>query len=360
LKKEVPWLKNPRLFTELLLAAFTGSKSVKHLRLKDYRPQSIYKIPITQKLKASFPVIDIHSHDYPKNDQEVADWVNTMDLCGVEKTVILSYATGAKFDAIVRKYSKYGNRFEIWCGFDYTGYDQPGYGPAAVRELERCYRMGARGVGELGDKGLGELYSLPVPGKGLHLDDPRLNPLLEKCAELRMPVSVHVAEPIWMYEKMDATNDGLMNGYSWRIDLTKPGILGFDQLLLSLENAVRQHPGTIFIACHFANLMHDLDRLGGLLDKYPNLYTDNSARYAETAPIPRFVKHFYEKYQDKILYGTDNGMEGNMYRVTFRILETTDEHFYEIEHYNYHWPLAGFGLPPPVLEKVYYENAKKF
>jgi len=46
-------------------------------------------------------------------------------------------------------------------------------------------------------------------------------------------------------------------------------------------------------------------KLGILLDKYPNLYADISARYAESATIPRYMKAFYEKYQDRLMYGTD-------------------------------------------------------
>lgn len=47
-----------------------------------------------------------------------------------------------------------------------------------------------------------------------------------------------------------------------------------------------------------------------------------------------------------------------MYRRTFRILETLDEHFYDRE-YGYHWPLYGFGLPDSVLKRIYRENALK-
>jgi len=50
------------------------------------------------------------------------------------------------------------DRFEVWCGFDYTGYDKPDFGPAAVKELVRCYKVGARGVGELGDRVLRKVY----------------------------------------------------------------------------------------------------------------------------------------------------------------------------------------------------------
>jgi predicted TIM-barrel fold metal-dependent hydrolase len=184
-----------------------------------------------------------------------------------------------------------------------------------------------------------------------------MKPLFQKCAELGMPVSIHVADPIWMYEKMDSTNDGLMNAEEWAIDMSKPGIIGFDPLIQSLENAVRDNPGTTFIACHFANLNHDIDRLGQMLGMYPNFYADISARYAESAPVPRAMKTFYEKYSNKLLYGTDMGFNTRMYRITFRILESEDEHFYEIGQFGYHWPLNGFGLPVKVLKKIYHDNA---
>src|SRR6266850_8189310 len=68
---------------------------------------------------------------------------------------------------------------------------------------------------------------------------------------------------------------------------------------------------------------------------------------------------FFEKYQDRLLYGTDMGPGPEMYGITFRILETNDEHFYETGLFGYHWPLYGFGLKDTVLKKIYSENAKK-
>jgi predicted TIM-barrel fold metal-dependent hydrolase len=145
-------------------------------------------------------------------------------------------------------------------------------------------------------------FNKPVKAWGMHFDDPRMKPLFEACTRLNMHVSIHVADPIWMYEKMDSTNDSLMNAQNWRIDLTKPGIIGFDALITTLENAVKNNPETTFIACHFVNRNHDMEKLGTLFDKYPNLYADISARYEESATIPRYMKTFYEKYQDRLLY----------------------------------------------------------
>lgn len=335
------------------------AQEANEIKLKDYRPKSIYKIPVSHISKAKYPVIDMHSHVYAKTDADLALWVKTMDAVGVEKTIVMTQFTGAKFDSVYAKYAQYGNRFEVWCGFDYTGYPKQGWIDHAVKELERCYKVGAKGVGELGDKGMGELNSYPVPGYGLHFDDPQMKPLFEKCAALKLPVNIHVADPYWMYLPMDSTNDGLMNAYTWRIDLTKKGILDHGQLVKTLENVVRDNPKTTIIACHLANCEYDLEILGTLFQKYPNLYADFAARFAETAPIPRYMNAFFEKYQDRLLYGTDMGVDPSMYAITFRILETNDEHFYATELFGYHWALHGFGLKDNVLKKIYSGNARK-
>jgi hypothetical protein len=53
------------------------------------------------------------------------------------------------------------------------------------------------------------------------------------------------------------------------------------------------------------------------------------------------------------------GFNQEMYRTTFRILETEDEHFYATGLFDYHWPLHGFGLKDRLLKKVYGDNARK-
>jgi predicted TIM-barrel fold metal-dependent hydrolase len=330
-----------------------AQESPEQILLKDYRPNSIHKVPRTELQKARYPVIDIHSHAYAKTPEQVAAWVKLMDEVGVERTVILTGAVGAAFDELYQRYSKYPGRFDLWCGLDLRDADKPDFPASAVRELERCHRAGARGVGELVDKGGGIGRS-----RGLHPDDPRLEAVFRKCAELKMPVNLHVADPIWMYQPMDKTNDGLMNAFKWRLD-NRPGIVGHAGMIEILANTVKRNPRTTFIACHFANLDYDLARLGELFGRHSNLYADISARYAETAPIPRFTARFYEKFANRLLYGTDMGYHPRMYRTTFRILETLDEHFYEIEQFGYHWALNGLGLPDAVLRKVYRENARK-
>ncbi|MEO8764608.1 MAG: amidohydrolase family protein [Ginsengibacter sp.] len=341
--------------------------SPENFKLKDFRPVSVFNTPKTKISAAKYPVIDMHAHAW-QNDTDLDELVKRMEASNIEKKVILSFETGAAFDTIVQRFAGYPGKFDIWCGLDYTGYNEPGlqWIDHAVAELERCHKNGAKGVGELGDKGLGEYYSRPVPGYGLHLNDRRLSPLLKKCGDLKLPVSVHVADPIWMYLPIDVNNDGLMNAYNWRIDTTG-GIPGHAQMIAIFENTVQQNPSTAFIACHLANCSHDLAILGRMMDSYDNLYADITSRLKEIGTVPLYAKSFFEKYQDRLLFGSDLGYDPKMtmdfatqlYQATFRILESADEHIYEHDLFKYHWPLYGLQLPDTILKKVYRENAIK-
>ena len=329
----------------------------KTILLKDYRPVSIYKVPVTHVDKAKFPIIDMHSHPEPKTDAEINTWIKNMDAVGVERSMVLTMSTGKAFDDVYARYSKYPDRFEVWCGLDFTGYKTSAFPDSAVKELERCKEKGAKGIGEIHDKGQG-LRSGKSTAPGLHPDDPRVDAIWEKAAELHMPISLHVADPIWMYQPMDNHNDGLMNAWQWRLD-NQPNIVKLSGMVDILERTTARHRKTTFVACHFANLDYDLAHLGEAFDRNPNLYADISARYAETAPIPRFASQFYAKYSDRLVYGTDMGFDTAMYRITFRILESQDEHFYETNQFGYHWPLYGLGLNDEILKNVYNGTATK-
>ena len=89
------------------------------LLLKDYRPQSTYRIPVTEVLTARYPAIDMHAHAYAGTPEHVARWVRLMDECGIAKAVVLTRATGEAFDAVHRLYGRYPDRFELSCGLDY-------------------------------------------------------------------------------------------------------------------------------------------------------------------------------------------------------------------------------------------------
>ena len=358
------------------------------LLLKDYRPKSVYKIPVSDIQKAKYPAIDCHHHAPARTPEQVDEEIKIMDAAGLEASVAFcpvgegpTYRSEA-FDNGYKLYSKYPKRFYIYTGLDLRGVDQPGWRPdATIAELERCHKAGAVGVGELHDKGMGiggviagpanwrgtmgagrsggRASQPTAPVQGFHPDAPQLDAIWEKCADLGMPVNLHVSDPYWSYLPQNRFNDGLMNGFSWRLD-NKPGIMGHNELVESYEAAAKRHPRTIFIASHLANLDYDLTRLGQIFERNPNFYVDFSARFHETATIPRTTAAFLKKWSHRVVYGTDIPFSQHLFSLTYRILESADEHFYDQDFYfnfNYHWPMYGMALPNDVLKNVYRDSA---
>jgi hypothetical protein len=56
----------------------TPENLVADLTLNNYRPKSVYNIPITPVEKAAYPVIDMHSHDYAADEKDIQKWVTAM------------------------------------------------------------------------------------------------------------------------------------------------------------------------------------------------------------------------------------------------------------------------------------------
>jgi len=96
----------------ILLVRVCPAQGVDDLKLRDYRPKSIYKVPVTNIARAKYPAIDMHTHVYGRNDNEIARWIKAMDACGIEKAIVFTGATGERFDTLMKLYSKYGDRFE--------------------------------------------------------------------------------------------------------------------------------------------------------------------------------------------------------------------------------------------------------
>jgi predicted TIM-barrel fold metal-dependent hydrolase len=324
--------------------------------LKDYAPASSLVVPQTEVPKARFPVIDVHAHSGQssvRTPRDVAEWVKTMDAVGIETTIVFTGAIGAEFDRQVELFKPYGKRFQLWCSFDTSNIDAPDYAGRAVRELERCYRAGARGVGELTDKGSGMQRSQLPRAARLHPDDPRLDAFWKKCAELKLPVNLHIADHPSCWQPLGPNQERTPDFQHF--NLYGKDVLSYDELLQRRNRLLEKHPQTTFVACHLSNQGNNLAELAKVLDRYPNLYVDISARDYEIGRQPRAAAQFLARYRNRVLFGTDMERAPSMYRGWWRLLETADEFIPG----RIWWRYYGLELPSDVLEPLYRGNARR-
>lgn len=329
--------------------------------VKDHAPRSSLITVETIIAKPHVPVIDVHAHDYPGRVKEgtpkaaLDRWVETQREVGVEKTVILTSATGERFDRLADQYlGSYPEHFQLFCGLELKDVNALEFGERAAAELERCYRNGARGVGELTDKGFGLSGDHKLAaGERLHADDDRLIPFWTKCAELKLPVNIHIADhpSAWQAPDVFQERTPIFQQYN---QYGSEG-LAHGELIDTLPRMLKKNPGTTFIACHLANLGHDLKRLAAMLDAHANLFVDISARDYEVGRQPRGAAKFLTAYADRVLFGTDMGMDKGMYHNWWRLLESADEHM----EGRIWWRYYGLELPEHVLKALYRDNAQR-
>ncbi len=333
------------------------------LLLRDFKPVTMMHATAHPVAKAKFYVIDVHNHfnDAARIDEHrpAADGIKAMDNANVKTVVVLTGMWGDKLQGVVDELVKpYPGRFMVFAQDDWSKIDDPNFSQEMVAQLDDAVARGARGLKVLKDLGLGVRDK---SGKLITVDDPRLDPVWEECGRLGIPVSIHTSDPEAFFHPTNNTNER----YEELIGHPDWSFYGSDfpskeELLAARDRMFAKHPKTTFISLHFGNWPENLDYVGSLLDKNPNVNVEFGARQAELGRQPRRAREFFMKYQDRIMFGTDSEVTEEMYRNYFRWLETNDEYF---DYWGYpgqgRWKIYGMGLPDSVLEKVYHKNAER-
>jgi predicted TIM-barrel fold metal-dependent hydrolase len=356
------------------------------LPLEDFRPKSMLHVPEHHPQKAKYPVIDVHTHlgwaarkqgrvvpgemNFVATPQELLE---VMDRKNVQTMVNLTGGTGAALVKSIARFDRaYPGRFVTFVEPSFHRVDEPGYAQMQADEIEKAKQAGARGLKVL--KALG-LFVRANDGKGplLKIDDRRFDPMWDACGRLGLPVAIHVSDPEAFFLPTDRFNERyeeLVNHPDWSFH-------GKDfpsnaELLEARNRVFARHPKTTFVTLHVGNNAENLAAVGENLDRFPNMLVEIGARIGELGRQPRTARRFFDRYQERILFGTDAVPKGyetpqqifgdQLYEIYYRFLETEDEYF------DYapapvppqgRWRIYGLGLPDAVLKNVYHDNAAR-
>ncbi len=332
---------------------------------EEYEPKSTLVTPQHPLKRSKFPFIDVHNHQWEMDSQEkVAKLVEGMDKLNMGLLVNLSGRGGASDEAksnatlynqIELTQKSFPNRFAIFTNVDFSKMDEAGWTEKAVVKLtDDVKNHGAKGLKIY--KSLG--FSVKDGDKLVPVDDPRIDPIWAKCGELGIPVIIHTADPAPFWQPVDSYNERWLElkTHKGRKRETSKGDFSWEQLIEQQHNIFRKHSKTIFINAHMGWYPNNLAKLDSLMDVFPNMYVEIGAVIAELGRQPRAAKKFFEKRQDKVLFGKDSYVPDE-YETYFRVLETEDEYFPYHKKYHAFWRMYGIGLSDAILKKVYYKNA---
>lgn len=338
----------------LAITFFQVILSAQEVTFEEYNPPSTLVVPENPVKRAKFPFIDVHSHQWRMGERDLNKLAGEMDELNMGLMVNLSGGSGkAIADAKTNIENNQPNRFVVFANLNFNNLDDR-WGERAAEQLERDYEQGARGLKIF--KSLG-LSVEDANGQRVAVDDARLDPVWAKCGELGIPVLIHTADPKQFWESWDANNERWLElKLRPRRKRSDTDPVPWEQLIQEQHNVFKKHANTTFIAAHMGWYANDLAKLSQLLDEMPNMIVEIGAVIAELGRQPKFANKFFEKYQDRVLFGKD-AYNPEEYYTYFRVLETEDEYFPYYKKYHAYWKMYGLGLPDDILKKLYYKNA---
>ena len=352
------------------------------LALEDYEPKSMLHVPENRVPRARFPAIDFHTHlswsarrgriTEAHNNATVEEALNVMDRKNVRMMVNLTGGYGKVLEQTIKYWQvSHPNRFVVFTEPWFEKIIEPGYPQFQAQQISRAHELGARGLKILKSLGL-YVREQVTSGPLLNIDDRRFDPMWEAAGTHRMPVAIHISDPEAFFLPTDRFNERYeeLNAHpDW-------SFYGKDfpnnrELQEARNRVIARHTGTQFVLLHVGD-SENLGYVSELLDRYRNVHVEIGARIGELGRQPRASRKFFDKYQDRILFGTDAVPRGDdtpqqvfgdqLYEIYYRFLETEDEYF------DYapapkppqgRWRIYGIGLPESILRKVYYDNAAR-
>ena len=350
--------------------------------LEQFEPRSMLHTHQTQVPRSAFPVIDIHTHITHAGGlkgpgalrfaSSAEECLAVMDRKNIRTMVNLTGGYGENLQqAIDKLQASHPGRFIVFTEPAWNKAADADYSKVQADLIADAHQRGAKGLKVLKTLGL-YLREHVTSGKLVRIDDRRFDSMWDAAGSFNMPVAIHSSDPEAFFLPVDRFNE------RWEELNAHPdwSFYGGDfpsnrDLQEARRNVMRRHPRTQFVCLHVADA-EDLPYVSECLDGLPNMHVEIAARIGELGRQPRAAYKFIEKYQDRVMFGTDAIPGGKdtpqqvfgdrLYEIYYRFLETTDEYF------DYapspippqgRWKISGLGLPETILRKIYSGNATR-
>ena len=257
--------------------------------------------------------------------------------------------------------------------FSMKGWDNPDWQEKTIAYLENSFSQGAIGIKVWKNIGMVEKDK---DGKLIMINSPKFDPIFDYLGKKGMPVCGHLGEPknCWLpLDQMTVNNDKkyFKEHPEYHMYL-HPEFPSYENQIIARDNMLRKHPNLHFMGAHLGSLEWSVDELAKHFDMFPNMTVDMAARMChiekQVQADRQKVIDFFIKYQNRIIYGTDEGdyYEGSetdpvKLKERAHSVWTRDWKFLTSDEPMTSWEVdgkfKGLKLPKEVIDKIYYKNA---
>jgi predicted TIM-barrel fold metal-dependent hydrolase len=311
--------------------------------------------------------IDAHAHIY-KDDAAFKTLLERLNLrilniCVVDDRDPYYKSLKSQRDDLLKVRHTTDGRAVLCTTFSPYDFESAGYADRTIRELGHDFDGGAVAVKIYKVMGM-EMKS--KAGKWVMADDPAFKPIYEYIAKRNRTVVAHLAEPdsCWQPTNPASPDYEYYNQHPEEYAHMHPDWPSKAAILAARDHLVAENPKLRVVGAHLGSMESDVDQMAQRFDRYPNFAVDTAARVPYFMLQPRDkVRAFLVKYQDRILYATDQVVMPTD-NTDEKIKEWTDTFtrdwkFFatnQTVEYKGH-TYQGIELPAPVLSKIFRVNA---
>jgi predicted TIM-barrel fold metal-dependent hydrolase len=329
--------------------------------------------PDAQQPDSDMPKIDFHAHYRAERDYLIPllDSLNLQPVL-VDVGKVDTENWNKARSGLIENFQKHPDHYFFCTAFTANGIDEPDYAEKIIQHIEHDLTLGAKMVKVWKNFGM---VSTDNSGAYVQIDDQRIQPVWDFLTERNIPVMAHIGEPVqaWRPLKEENPHYGYYKDHPEYHAFQHPEIPSWETIQEARNNWLARNPELTIVGAHQGSMSHDVALIGRILDQYDNFYVEPAARFGDLVlQNSDSVRAYFIKYQDRILYGTDFGTNGNEQEMSAD--DKTNEKQRLVQRMNAHWrylstldsmelprarPIAtrGLGLPDSVLRKVYYHNA---
>lgn len=248
-------------------------------------------------------IIDAHVHVRPNRRQDIADIVNMLEDAGYRAINMLGMTSfnpeyGANnLSCLLLKKQFPGKVY----AFGSLHYPDNGVDPDADPKAYAQFLM------EAGFDGIKMLEGKPAVRRrtDIPLNDKYYDSFYDWLEENSIPILFHVNDPANFWDRDTVPPLAVERGDFYG-DGTCPSK---EEIYGEAEAILKAHPNLKVIWAHFYFLSEEFERAGSFLDTWPNSLFDitpGPEMFFDFSQNPKKWKGFFEKYHDRIIFGTDN------------------------------------------------------
>lgn len=318
--------------------------------------------------------IDVHAH-YKYERDYLAAFFKKWNMQGVLVDVSISDTVGVNrsWDEYVAHTKAQPDLFFLCSSLIGVGIDAPDFAEKQIQRIKEEIVAGALMVKVWKNFGM---VTKDASGKFIQIDDARLQPIWDFLRARNIPVMAHIGEPVQAWRSLDDPNNP---HYGYYMDHPEyhayqhPEIPSYETIITARDNWIANNPELKILCAHMGSMSHDVTMVAERLDKFPNIYVEPAARFGDlVGQDSDKVRAFFEKYQDRIMFGTDYGTSRPQDGMTNDELKAEEQNL--DASYQRLWTYVatkdsvaergqkniGLGLPINILNKFYHQNVIGF